>query len=46
MSNADYRECEWCVHGIWDANIDCWFCNIKVESAEECQENYEDDERM
>lgn len=39
-----YR-CEDCVHGEYLSNDCYWDCSIGVSDDEECEKNYEDDDR-
>lgn len=38
--------CENCIHGIYNQDKSCWDCDYNVVDETECEELYEDDERM
>lgn len=46
---ADYMfipyRCEDCIHGEYLWRDSCWDCSIGVSDDEECEKNFEEDER-
>lgn len=40
-----YR-CESCIHGEWLQQDSTWDCMLDCSDDEECERNYEDDERV
>lgn len=46
MKGFESFRCEDCIHGEYLYQDSCWDCSIGVFDEEECEKNYEDDEKM
>ena len=42
----DAFRCEDCVHGDYCPDKDTWDCDLDIVDEDDCEANYEDDDRM